>query len=349
MFSAQILNHGSIEVHADDYQKSDKDTLCCPDPECTARMTYVQESEELATFYRAAHFRTLPHQKHVEGCVAHHEEKDFKQRIDTIKEAVSKGKKILLSLNDVETGYGLPSNLRVNFGSKSDPNYAHTELYAFEKENRGNFQSQSVKQIRTLMMMLYTIDKEGGPPAFNQVYFAWQGQVKTYQDFVCDDATHDKALFKELYGRAKDNGATHRFDAYNQVGAYGFPRLFEFQPSPTAINSKSDIVFGQQIIVNQDQKKGARLFLKYAIDIRKLDQETRARLLSGKPVRLLATPKVNYTHAKKAFEDFKGGATASVRLTWSVVGNHQIQIIDPDKKLGRPLPARPKNAQYVLL
>lgn len=339
MFKVKNLNKNGTEIHAEDYERCKDDDLCCPDPQCSARMTYVQESEELATFFRAAHFRTLPNQKHVDGCEAYHEEREFKKRIDSIKDAISKGKKVLLSLNDRQTGYGLPSNLKINFVSQSNPDYASTQLYTFHQQNRGNFVSQSVKKIFSLMTILHTIDQIGGPPAFNNVFFAWQGQVKPYEDFVCDGVEFEKELFKRLYKKFDDETANHRFDAYGHQGAYGFPRMIEFRPSSEAMKNEHNIIFGQQTIVNRDKKSGARLFLKHAIDISKLDTNARQRVLQGKTIRIIATPKVNKTLSRNAFDSFYQGQDSSARLTWNVVGEHQIQVLNPDKKMSGPLPS----------
>jgi hypothetical protein len=350
MFKVQILNQGANEIHAADYKKNEGDVLCCPDPQCHARMTHVSESQELATFYRAAHFRTMRGESHIEGCEAHQEEKDFKQRMDTIREALQKGKRILLSLNDVDTGYGLPAHLRVTFKGRSDPAYAHTELYAFEKEHRGNFVSQSVKKIFSLMSILHMIDKEGGPPAFNNVFFAWQGQVKSYEDLVCDGPECADKLFKDLLETAENHTSPHIFNYNGHRGAYGFPRLIEFEASELGRGKDKGMVFGKSRQVAYDPESKSKLWMKHAISISKLDEKTRERLLSGNLVRLIATPKVNATMARDAFKKFNGGHFASIRITWTVAGEHQLQVIDREKHLGKPLPARAdKRGQLALL
>lgn len=344
-----MLHHNNEEIHADEYEKRAGDELCCPDPFCNARMTYVKESEEQAAFKREAHFRTLPSQKHREGCDAHREERDFKQRMDTIKQAAAEHKKILFSLNDLETSYGLPTNMKRDFGSASSVAFSLTELATFKSDNRGHYVSQSVRQIFSLVSMLNVIDAVAGPPAFNRVFFTWQGDVRPYEEVVCMDAEAEKTVFKRLYEKSKDLRHPHSFDAYGHQGAYGFPRFIEFTPARRGRNGQEHIVFGAQRLVNRDQSTGACLYLQNAIDMRKLDGEARKRLLSGGAVRLIAAPKVNRSLAKEAFDRYKEGQTASAWLIWNVMGDHQFQMLKKDARLSRPLPASPKGKQLNLL
>lgn len=346
----QVRNFASHDperlIHADGYSKSAEDDLVCAC--CNASMIYVSAAQESSAFYRPPHFRTKKGQSHREGCEAYREERDFKQAIDSIRDAVRRGDKILLSLNDL--GYfGLPENLSIKFGSVASETYKNSELATFKFNNRGHYRQQSVKSIFTLMTMLTIIDKESGPPAFTRLYLTWQGDVRSYAEFVCDDLGFDKDLFKKLYKKAQDIYHPHRFQWKDQVGAYGFPRLIEFRPNSVGKKGDKDIIFGEQRTLNVNKETGARLYLKHAVDIRKLDAEARKRILEGRSVRLLATPKVNQTYAKQAFDDFKNGHTASVRLTWTVIGDHQIQLLKPEQKMGGVLPRPSRKAQLVLL
>lgn len=349
MFTVEILNQNGRKIDADDYIKDAGDALCCPDPMCSAGMTYVSKSQEMATFNRAPHFRTKKGEKHVEGCEAHREEKEFKRRLDSMRDAIRDNKKVVLSLNDAETLYGLPKNLGQTFNSRSDPAYAHTDLYAFEKEHRGKYVSQSVKKIRTLMTMISLLDAEFGPPAFNHVYFAWQGQVKPYADCICGTKDDALKLARDLYQQAGDAKNPYRFEKYGHIGAYGFPRIIEFTPSSSAYVGHKKMIFGEQTQIDYHGDHKSRLFLTHAIDIAKLPEDARARVLNRQSVRLIAVPKVNRTMVDKTVNDFRAGTSGSIRVTWTVCGDHQVQSLNPDQRMSSPMPARPKGKQLALL
>jgi hypothetical protein len=347
MFSASLINNGYQKIESDDYEHNPEDELCCPDPNCRANMIFIAETTEMATFNMPAYFRTKQGEKHISGCTAHQQEKDFKKKMDSIIEALQNNKKIVFSLNDIETLYGLPKNLGRTFNSRSDPAYAHTELYAFETENCGKIKSQSVKKIRTLVSMIHLIDRKLGLHALNNVYFAWQGQLVPYENLICQDKEQSHALARNLYVASRDTNNPYRFEKYEQVGAYGFPQMIEFTPSKTAKSGKKNMIFGDQYVLEQNGKK--TLYLTHAIDLGRLDEDTKNRVLNGNSVRLIAVPKVNRTIVDRAVEDYQSGKSASIRITWTLTGGHQVQSLDPEKAMSIPLPSIIERKQLVLL
>jgi hypothetical protein len=323
MYEARIANDDNRLVDAINYTKNRHDELCCADPSCGAGMVAVRESTELGSITRAAHFRTQRGDTHKDGCTAHAEEKHFTKSVKSIKEALKKGHTVIFSLNDLDSNYGMPKSMGQTFNSRSDAAYKETELYKFEQENCGRYISQSIQKIRTLQTLLQTIAIDHGPEAFRQVKFAWQGQIKSYDEFLCDDMDKAHEISRQLYGEAGHKQNPYRFDYKGHIGVYGFPRMVQFQLLSVGTDKNAHMVFGDEKIVSDDGQ-GATITLRQAIDTRKLDADTKARLLDGEPIWIIATPKVNRTMVDSAVKNMRQGQSSAIWLALNVNGDAQM-------------------------
>lgn len=342
MFKVRDINSSTPfeEIHADDYKKSDASDLRCPC--CSAHMIYVRESNPSSAFARSAHFRTALGDQHDDDCKAVTEEKYIDRISKTITEALDRGDMILLSLNDLAHGFGLPKNLDRTFNGVSDPAYLQSEVHDFKTRYRGHYKQESINSIFALMTILNLIDREKGPPVFNRIYMTWRGQILPYDKFVLSqdsDVDLDKELFRDIYAKADNKTYPHRFEYDGFKGAYGFPRIVEFRPTKSKRSRDKDTLFGPCRLAARNPDNKARLSIEHTIDIRGIQNPAvRERLASGHVVRLLATPRINATYARRAFQMYEAGCDDFVRITWAVSGDHQIQILRPDLKLSRPLP-----------
>ena len=343
MFRVQILNQNGLEVHAEDYIKSSDDILCCPDPNCHAQMLHVKEGQKLGSIQNPTHFRTKPGAEHVNGCTAHREEREFKKCVESMRDALIKNKIILFSFNDAEHTYGLPKPLRLEFETESCPEFKKTEVYQFKKENVGNFKSISVPRIEILVSLLFEMEALGQPEAFERSRIAWQGKIATYAYVVNEVSLDGLDLVRSLYVQAKDSNAVHRFEVGNDIGAYGFPRVQTFEMPRWAKGfGKGRLLLPSTTI---EINGNARLSFQHALDIGRLNNDDRQKLLHSDRVRIAATPKVNRKHVDAAVSKYRGGGQGYIHLAWTIAGAHQFQsLLSTHEKPARSLPVALKRA-----
>ena len=335
MFKALVNN---VLIDAANYRKQSGDVICCADPNCGAEMVSVKATKELATFNRAKHFRTKPGETHKQGCEAHAEEKQFNKTVKSIGQSLSKGHKILFALNDLDSNYGLPPTMGRTFNSRSDPAYKNTELYRFERDNTGQYFTYSVKKIRLLQATLNMIQANYDPSVLDNVHFAWQGQVKSYDEFMCDDMDKAHEVARELYLEAGDRGNPYRFDYKGHVGAYGFPRMIPFKM--TSVGKGEDIVFGAEKTVSQ--LGGSTIKLQQALNIKNMEPNLRKSILDGETVWVMATPKTNRTVIERSIKDLAKKRSSSIWLVFNVNNDAQCTIVPPTCQTGQRMaePAR---------
>jgi hypothetical protein len=185
------------------------------------------------------------------------------------------------------------------------------------------------------------------------VALTWEQEVLSYENFICQDNDDARHLFKMLWDRAREQQHPHatRFvpeGEKRQVQvAYGHPRLADITISKKPkIDDYGRIHTTGEIV--QKGKDGNVLIFTHVLDVSELSKEGRQRILSGKKIRVFATPKVNYTRNQEEFDKFKKGKKAFAKIVWVIKGEHQIQVIHPGKKLAQ-VPPPPRGRQPILV
>lgn len=222
-----------VKIHITDYNPDGGD-LCCADPKCGAQLYYQPTVRKNGSERASAHFASINRNDHRENCTELSLDLEIREESLSLKQAVLKGRHIILSLNDL---FGLPPQLWVDFAPAAKGQKPNTRLQAFKDSLRNpitgkkGHSSHSIRTIKELISHIKRIHNHGHDAALHKTWITWQDKTIPFHDFYLDTEASQKQYFRDLYNQSKC-GNHFKFAAHKKGGnTWDMPHLYRFRPS----------------------------------------------------------------------------------------------------------------------
>ena len=307
MFEAR---YNGKNIRPEDYNEEiHKGNLCCPDPQCSATVHFVNESAGVdgSQTSRSAHYATNRNEKHVNGCEVQQYEAACHHAITSIKD----GGFVLFNLNLI------PKNATTKYSDEFRKSALVRGLLEAKADwaetNKRAFKTISIRNVGDLVRVIDLIEKKHGQDGLDRCFHNSGGFIMHHSRVDLRNKPEDvKQLYKDLITSSRLGNKGHRLsksEFKNQTWFFGFPRIITVSGlTPLRGNN----VVGQKETIQTEVNEKA---FQQIIKPKSLDNSiTRHELLTGVDCTLVARPHLCLETEKDALNDPKGVAS----LSWSL-------------------------------
>ncbi|MGB1076722.1 MAG: hypothetical protein ACPG05_00305 [Bdellovibrionales bacterium] len=310
MFEARV---NGVNIRPEDYSEDlHKGKLCCPDPQCSATVHYVSESEGVdgSQTSRAAHFATNRGEEHAAGC----EVKKYEAACHRAVVSIENGGFVLFNLNVIPK----QATTRFNDNARSKLVRGLIEAKAdWAEANRSVFKTISIKNVGDLVRVLDHIEEKHGKKGLDNCFFNSGGFIMHHSRVdLRNNPDAVQQLYKDMVTSERPNNKGHVISKPHfseKTWYFGFPRLI----TVSGLHTQGRNVAGaEETLLTNTSRKTFRQVIKPKSHDGSL---TRHDLLNGSDCTLISSPHLCIEDEKFALNHPQGKPS----LSWSLHDGRQ--------------------------